>query len=162
MTTASIHLGTEQETRQLAERIAPLLRPGDTLLLVGEIGAGKTFFARALIQARLRAAGMSEDVPSPTFTLVQTYSDGVHELWHADLYRLGSPDEIVELGLDEAFESAICLIEWPEKLGSLAPPDPLQLTFEAGSTETERRVHLNTPGQWRARLAHLQGASLVD
>ena len=83
-----IELPTGAATTALAERLAPRLGPGDTLLLSGPIGAGKTHFARALIKARLRAAGRDEDVPSPTFTLVQTYDDGICEIWHADLYRL--------------------------------------------------------------------------
>ena len=92
-----------------------LLRAGDCVLLEGPIGAGKTHFCRALIRARL---GREEDVPSPTFTLVQTYDADV-EIWHADLYRLSHPDEALELGLEDAFASAICLVEWPERLGEL-------------------------------------------
>ena len=81
-----IQTNTPEATEALASRVAPVLRPGDTLLLEGEIGAGKTHFARAVIQSRLAAAGMFEDVPSPTFALVQTYNDTVTEIWHADLY----------------------------------------------------------------------------
>ena len=92
---------------------------GDTLLLQGPIGAGKTHLARALIQARQSAAGRAaEDVPSPSFTLVQTYEAGETEIWHADLFRLGNAAEADELGLTDAFDAAICLIEWPERLGS--------------------------------------------
>jgi tRNA threonylcarbamoyladenosine biosynthesis protein TsaE len=101
------------------------LRAGDCLLLEGQIGAGKSHFARAFIQARL---GRAEDVPSPTFTLVQSYQADV-EIWHADLYRLSHPDEVLELGLDEAFDSAICLIEWPDRLGSLLPKGAMRLRF---------------------------------
>ena len=97
----------EQSTR-FAQNLAPLLNPGDTILLRGGLGAGKTHFARGIIQARLAAIGLAEDVPSPTFTLVQTYDIEETEIWHADLYRLSGPDEIFELGLDEAIETAIC------------------------------------------------------
>ena len=125
----SFQFDHEDATARFAGMLAPRLGPGDVLLLSGGLGAGKTHFARALIQARLAAVGRVEDVPSPTFTLVQTYSDGVVELWHCDLYRLGDPDEVLELGLDEAFETAICLIEWPERLGDLVPGGALSLHF---------------------------------
>jgi tRNA threonylcarbamoyladenosine biosynthesis protein TsaE len=135
----SVALPDPEATTRLGQRIAPLLAPGDTLLLSGAIGAGKTHFARALIQARLAASGRAEDVPSPTFTLVQVYDTDGAEIWHADLYRLGHPDELCELGLDEAFETAICLIEWPDRLAGLAPADALWLSF-APSAEGEGRI----------------------
>ncbi len=131
---------SEAETRRFAEALAPRLRAGDTLLLSGGLGAGKTAFARAVIQARLAAAGRSEDVPSPSFTLVQTYSDGVEEFWHADLYRLAGPDEVIELGLDEAFGAAVCLVEWPDRLDGEAPRDALELNFAMTETPGERRM----------------------
>ena len=109
----SILLACEVDTTRLGAVLARHLRPGDTVLLSGSIGAGKTHFARAFIQARL---GRKEEVPSPTFTLIQTYDAGDTEIWHADLYRLGHPDEVHELGLEEAFETAICLVEWPDRL----------------------------------------------
>ncbi|MXQ08228.1 tRNA (adenosine(37)-N6)-threonylcarbamoyltransferase complex ATPase subunit type 1 TsaE [Alphaproteobacteria bacterium GH1-50] len=124
-----LHLSDAEATERLAVALAPLLRAGDTLLLDGPIGAGKTHFARSLIQWRLAEAGLSEDVPSPTFTLVQTYDDGQVEIWHADLYRLSDPLEVVELGLDEAMQSAIALIEWPDRLGDMAPADACRLRF---------------------------------
>jgi tRNA threonylcarbamoyladenosine biosynthesis protein TsaE len=111
-------------TTALGERLAALLQAGDTLLLHGSIGAGKSHLARAFIQARL---GRMEDVPSPTFTLVQTYDTDGPEVWHADLYRLTHPDEVLELGLGDAFASAICLIEWPDRLGSHTPGGALNL-----------------------------------
>lgn len=121
----SVHLADEGETDRLAVCLAPLLRAGDTVLLAGPIGAGKTQFCRALIRARL---GRPEDVPSPTFTLVQTYDADV-EIWHADLYRLTHPDEARELGLEEAFDTAICLVEWPDRLGSHAPAGAIRVTL---------------------------------
>lgn len=122
-----------------AERIAEVLRAGDTLLLQGEIGAGKTHMARALIRARLNDP--LHEVPSPTFTLVQTYGapDGV-EIWHADLYRLEDPQEIWELGLEEARERAITLIEWPERLGSDWPGDAVCLALEVPPEAFDTRV----------------------
>lgn len=124
----TLHLPTAAETEALGRRLAALARPGDVILLDGPIGAGKSCLARAFIRARL---GQEEDVPSPTFTLVQVYeADGV-EIWHADLYRLTHPDEVWELGLDEAFETAITLVEWPDRLGRHLPAMALHLRLEA-------------------------------
>ncbi|WP_435257072.1 tRNA (adenosine(37)-N6)-threonylcarbamoyltransferase complex ATPase subunit type 1 TsaE [Thioclava sp. FR2] len=119
-----IPLSDPDRTVALGHAIAPVLRPGDTLLLTGTLGAGKSHLARAIIRARL---GREEDVPSPTFTLVQTYDHAEGDLWHADLYRLSHPDEVIELGLDEAFETAIALVEWPDRLGDLVPADPIRV-----------------------------------
>jgi tRNA threonylcarbamoyladenosine biosynthesis protein TsaE len=148
--TARITLSSADHTAALAARLGARLSPGDTLLLEGPIGAGKTHFARSLIQSRLT---LPEDVPSPTFTLVQTYdADGV-DIWHADLYRLTSPDEVVELGLVDAFETAICLVEWPDRLGSLAPQNALTLHFAQGTADNERDLLLHwTAPEWASRL----------
>ena len=121
----TLHLADERATTRLAQRLAPLLVAGDTVLLTGSIGAGKTHFCRNLIQTRL---GRAEDVPSPTFTLVQSYDADV-EIIHVDLYRLTHPDEARELGLDLAFQTAICLVEWPDRLGSHLPADAIHITL---------------------------------
>ncbi|MBL9074377.1 tRNA (adenosine(37)-N6)-threonylcarbamoyltransferase complex ATPase subunit type 1 TsaE [Tabrizicola sp.] len=115
-------------TEALGRRLAGLARPGDVILLEGPIGAGKSCLARAFIRARL---GRAEEVPSPTFTLVQVYEAEGVEIWHADLYRLTHPDEVWELGLDDAFQSAICLVEWPDRLGAHAPPEALRIRLDA-------------------------------
>lgn len=120
----TLALSDPDATAALGARLAALLQPGDSLLLHGPIGAGKSHLARALIQHRL---GRMEDVPSPTFTLVQVYDAPGAEIWHADLYRLTHPDEVLELGLADAFATAICLVEWPDRLGSHCPPDALNL-----------------------------------
>lgn len=107
----------------LARMLAAAAQPGQCLLLDGPVGAGKTHFARAFIRARQGDA--AEDVPSPTFTLVQSYDDPLSvEIWHADLYRLTDPSELEELGLDEALDRAICLIEWPDRI-EVVPPGAL-------------------------------------
>lgn len=143
---------TETATAAFARRLAPVLGPGDTLLLSGPIGAGKTHFARALIQERLAAAGRAEDVPSPTFTLVQTYDDGKTEIWHADLYRLTDPGDLWELGLDEAFDTAICLIEWPDRLGVAAPRGALWIDIATGDADGRRLSLSSDAPAWRARI----------
>lgn len=119
-----LHLPDPEATDRLARRLADYLAPGATILLRGPIGSGKSHFARAFIRRRL---GVTGDIPSPTFTLVQSYEGKGEEVWHADLYRLGHPDEVQELGLAEALGRAICLIEWPDRLGGAAPADALEL-----------------------------------
>jgi tRNA threonylcarbamoyladenosine biosynthesis protein TsaE len=134
-------------TAALAAAIAPHLGAGDFVGLSGGLGAGKSVFARALIAARLAALGRAEEIPSPSFTLVQVYDLGDVELWHADLYRLGSPDEVAELALDDAFRDAITVVEWAERLGPAAPRRGLWLTFGfvAGADEA-RAVTLAAEG----------------
>jgi tRNA threonylcarbamoyladenosine biosynthesis protein TsaE len=120
----TLSLPDPEATEALGRTLAGLARAGDVILLEGPIGAGKSCLARAFIRARLGAA---EEVPSPTFTLVQVYDDHGTEIWHTDLYRLTHPDEVWELGLDQAFQTAICLVEWPDRLGSHLPPDALRI-----------------------------------
>ena len=140
-----IPLPGPDDTSAVASRLAPHLRAGDCLLLTGSLGAGKTHFARALIQKRLSDSNRWEDVPSPTYTLVQTYDDGQSEIWHADLYRLSDPNEIIELGLDEAFETAITVIEWPDRLGDLAPSNALRLTLSVTGESRALTVEWSDP-----------------
>ena len=141
-------------TQGLARAMAPHLAAGDALLLEGSVGAGKTAFARALIGALRDRAGLPhEDVPSPTFTLVQTYATGAFETWHADLYRLADPSEVAELGLGDAFEDALCLVEWPDRLGTAAPPGAARLRFVAPGGGDLRRLTLDAPPPLLDRLA---------
>ena len=151
---AHLNLPTESDTANWAARLAPLLAAGDTILLSGHIGAGKSAFARALIWARI---GRNVDVPSPTFTLVQTYQADDVEIWHCDLYRLTHPDEAVELGLEDAFEEAICLIEWPDRLGPLTPANALSITLTPGDAENARQLmmHWEDP-KWTDKLGAFQ------
>ena len=122
----SFPLPSDEDTARLGVWLASRLAAGDCLALSGPIGAGKSHLARALIRAHL--GNPAEDVPSPTFTLVQTYA-GDPDIWHADLYRLTHPDEVLELGLDEAFATAITLVEWPERMGAALPADAIRLTL---------------------------------
>ena len=156
--TTSIDLPTEDATSGFGACIAPLLGPGDVLLLSGQIGAGKTHLARAIIQTRLAAQGLGEDVPSPTYTLVQTYSDGLVEIWHADLYRLSDTSELTELGLDDAYATGIVLIEWPDRLGDDVPKGALlvELALENGA----RRVSLSSDSdRWKSLALCLEAAT---
>jgi tRNA threonylcarbamoyladenosine biosynthesis protein TsaE len=151
----TLALASPAATEALAARLAPHLRAGDVLLLEGPIGAGKTHFARALIGALQRAAGQpAEEVPSPSFTLVQGYAAGDLEIWHADLYRLSDCGELAELGLETAFGTALVLVEWPDRLGR-PPPQALTLRFadlpQAG--EEARQVTLLPAGARGAELA---------
>lgn len=141
-----------EDTTAFAAALGARLLPGDVILLEGGIGAGKTHFARSLIQSRLSDP---EDVPSPTFTLVQVYDTPDTEIWHSDLYRLTDPNEVVELGLEEAFETAICLVEWPDRLSDLVPIDALTLAFVATDEDCRHMTATWQDKKWAARLKGL-------
>ncbi|MCH2076645.1 MAG: tRNA (adenosine(37)-N6)-threonylcarbamoyltransferase complex ATPase subunit type 1 TsaE [Rhodobacteraceae bacterium] len=136
-------------TQRLAAEAAKTAVAGDCFLLEGPVGAGKTAFSRAFVQAAL---GRAEDVPSPTFTLVQTYETPTFEIWHCDLYRLTSADELIELGLEDAFTSAVTLIEWPDRLGDMAPTNAQRLSFEVVD-EDVRRLSIHGDARWAKRGA---------
>ncbi|HKS84837.1 MAG TPA: tRNA (adenosine(37)-N6)-threonylcarbamoyltransferase complex ATPase subunit type 1 TsaE [Pseudolabrys sp.] len=120
-------LADEAGTHQLMTDIAAVLEPGDMITLSGDLGAGKTTFARALI--RYFADDETVEVPSPTFTLTQNYTLPRFNLIHADLYRLSGPSELVEVGLDDAPEDTVTLLEWPDRAGSSLPPDRLDIAL---------------------------------
>jgi len=147
----TVNLPDEAATGRLAARLAARARKGDVIALRGELGSGKTTFARAFIRAR----GLGGEVPSPTFTLVEIY-DGDPPVWHFDLYRLERPEEIRELGLDEALGDGIVLIEWPERLGAGLPAARLDLTLAAGAAPNARVATLGSTAAWRGRLAGLR------
>ena len=137
------------ETKKLATLFKANLQKGDIVLLKGEIGAGKSHFARSLIQS---AMYIKEEVPSPTFTLVQVYDTTIGSIWHADLYRLNDYSDVIELGLIDAFGNDIVLIEWPDRLGYLEPQDAL--TVELVILENDKRevIFSTSSCMWEARI----------
>ena len=143
-------LPDEAATFALATRLAAVAQPGDIIALSGDLGVGKTSFARAFIRAR---ADAQEEVPSPTFTLVQIYKAGGAVIWHFDLYRLGAAEEAWELGIEDAFGSGISLIEWPDRLGPLLPRRRLEIALSFGDRIEARRAVVCGRAEWRARLA---------
>ena len=146
-----IELPDENATAALAARVAARARPGDIIALRGELGTGKTSFARAFIRAR----GGEEAVPSPTFTLVQAYELGDVTVWHFDGYRLRDPEESWELGIEDAFRDGIALVEWPERLGSLVPARRLEIMLLPGATPNARRAVIDAGPDWTERIARL-------
>ncbi len=139
-------------TDRIARILAPLLRVGDVIALEGDLGAGKTAFARFLIQA----LGVEDEVPSPTFTLVQTYpveGRAFEAVWHFDLYRIEDPDEVEELGMDEAFDTGVTLIEWPSRMGTRLPAD--RLSIGLALVEDRRSMTLSGGPSWTGRLQQI-------
>jgi tRNA threonylcarbamoyladenosine biosynthesis protein TsaE len=155
-TSITIKLADESATQSIAVQISNIAKIGDIIALIGDLGCGKTTFARAFINAR---TAVSENVPSPTFTLLQTYafpsSAGPIPVFHFDLYRIESIDEIDELGMDDAFLDGISLIEWPERLGGRLPSDRLDVILNQGEDANDRRATLNLYGSWTSRIHSL-------
>ena len=149
-----LRLDDETATNHLAASLAIRLRAGDILAFQGDLGAGKSSFARALIR---RLCGADTEVPSPTFTLVQTYDGPACEIWHMDLYRLEDPEEALELDIEDAFHDAISLIEWPDRLGGYLPARHLEIRLSHGDGETVRGVEFNGAEDWAGRLQGLAG-----
>jgi tRNA threonylcarbamoyladenosine biosynthesis protein TsaE len=147
--TVTLDLPDLSATHALAARLAALLRAGDAVLLEGPLGAGKSELARAVLRAA--AGDPALEVPSPTFTLVQSYDLPAGAAHHFDLYRLDGPAGLDELGWDEAREG-IVLVEWPDRLGALAPAEALRIALAPMDAEDARRALLSG---WDARLGAL-------
>ena len=135
----------ERATNALGKRLAQALRPGDVVTLSGPLGVGKTALARAVIGA----LGHEGEVPSPSFAIVQPYEELSPPVWHVDLYRVESPDELAELGLN-SIADAVLLVEWPERAGKGAWPDALRLSLDFAG-ETSRRLTADVPPSWQGR-----------
>jgi tRNA threonylcarbamoyladenosine biosynthesis protein TsaE len=142
-------LADEAATARLGEAIARALRPGETVCLSGPLGAGKSTLARALVRALTTP---DEEVPSPTFTLVQFYEGPRLKVAHFDLYRLTSPDEAYEIGLDEALDEGAAVIEWPQRLEGALPRDRLDVEIALSEEDVGgRTVRLFRHGAWKGR-----------
>jgi tRNA threonylcarbamoyl adenosine modification protein YjeE len=137
-------------TEAFARKLVPHVQKGDVLALEGPLGAGKTTFARAF----LRILGSKENVPSPTFTLVQSYETAKFPVYHFDLYRLKNRVELDELGWDEARGEGLLLVEWPERAENRLPVDHLLLRF-AFDAENKRHLELVPQGTWTSRMKGL-------
>ena len=151
----ALRLAAAADAERLGAAIAPRLRPGEAVCLWGPLGAGKSTLARGLIRA---LTSPDEEVPSPTFTLVQSYDAPGLTVTHFDLYRLTSAGEAFELGLDEALEAGAAVIEWPERLQGRLPGDRLDvvISFSSGGAAAGRLVRLQGHGSWSSRADQLE------
>ena len=145
MIAAEVLLSTPQACEALGAAVGRALRPGEAICLWGPLGAGKTTLARGLIR---QLAG-DQDIPSPTFTLVQAYAGADFPIAHFDLYRIERPQELEELGLDDALDQGVVLVEWPERLGARLPPDRLDIRLDMQGEG--RRARLEPHGRWQGR-----------
>lgn len=142
-----MNLADEAATGRLGQAVAAQLRSGEAVCLTGPLGAGKSTLARALVRALTTP---DEEVPSPTFTLVQFYEGPRLAVAHFDLYRLSDPDEAYEIGLDEALDAGAAVIEWPERLEGRLPPDRLDIEI-ALAQDGGRTARLTPHGAWEGR-----------
>lgn len=149
MSEFAIVLAAEAETARLGAAVATQVRRGDVIALHGPLGAGKTTLARGLVH---RLTDDAEEVVSPTFTLAQVYETARGNVWHFDLYRLKSPEEALEIGIEEAFADGVSLIEWPERLGSLLPKNRLDIFL---SHDGAGRKALLSGAAWADRLPEI-------
>jgi len=151
-TTVFIVACTEADTIALGANLAQHVKRGDIIALDGPLGSGKTVLARGFIRA---LCGENTVVPSPTFTLVQIYDTPKFPLWHCDLYRLEDEEDVLEIGLEEAFADAVTLIEWPDRLGRWLPHRHLSVAFVGEDRDESRRIVLSGDLDWRERLEGL-------
>lgn len=132
---------SEKDTDRIAAEFANTLPDQAVILLHGTLGMGKSVFARSIIRTLMQRPDL--DVPSPTFTLVQTYDTPIAPLYHFDLYRLEDPEELFNIGWEDALSDGIILVEWPERLGPYKPADSLDILIEAGDNSPHARtIHL--------------------
>lgn len=151
------YLENLSKSRLLASRLSALLKSGDILTFEGNLGTGKTEFCRAIIHA----LGYDEDVPSPTFNLVQIYEPSLEDLstpavWHMDLYRLENAQDVFELGIEDGFDTALTLIEWPERMGNYLPTEHLKITLSHGDKEGSRYISFAGSPNWQDRIEGLE------
>ena len=148
-----VEITDQKRIEAFAIGLAKICKTGDVLGLNGRLGIGKTTFARALINAIASASGYATElVPSPTYTLMQVYSFGSLEIYHADLYRLENSNEIWELGLEDSFHQGLTIIEWPDRMASLLPSNTLQIFISPGKLSENRVLELHGCSDWKARV----------
>lgn len=144
---------TEEETRQFGTALSERLGPGDVIGLNGPLGAGKSVLARSIIRAYMKDPDLL--VPSPSFTLIQIYEPpNQAPVWHVDLYRLEQPDDLWELGLDDAFGDSVMLVEWPDRAESFLPENSLMLTIDI-EPDGCRLISMKDNARWHDRLSDL-------
>ncbi len=153
--TSFLHLtlNSDADMRALGAKIATIVQKGDVICLIGGLGAGKTTFARGFIQ-KTQPEGTETEIPSPTFTLVQTYETQGFPIWHFDFYRIESPEDVYEIGLEEALDTGVTLIEWPEKAADLLPEERLEIHIEP--VENGRRLRFFGHDSWAKRIEQLR------
>ncbi len=140
------------DLQQVARKLAGICKAGRVIALWGNLGVGKTTFARSLIKTLVPDAA---EIPSPTFALVQTYCTGLFDVWHFDLYRLHHPEEALELSIEEAWHNSLVLIEWPERLGHLLPDDRLDVRIDFAKLPNHRQVQICGSRAWDDQLLTL-------
>lgn len=155
MASCTIEVSSLDALKRLAEEIAAIVRPGDVLTLKGELGTGKTAFARVLIRILL-GGSEEEEIPSPTFSLLQTYATPRMTVNHFDFYRLAGEAEALELGVEDAFGEGLALIEWPERAEGILPEDRFEILFEDGVGDSARHITLTGIGAASARVTRFQ------
>ncbi len=151
----TLHLASEAETEAFAREVSLFVRVGDVVTLAGDLGTGKTTFARAFIRA-LSASEADIEVPSPTFTLVQTYEDTRLPVAHFDFYRLADPEEVQELGFPGLADTMVLLAEWPDRAAPFLPADRLEITLNDGDSEGSRALTVSGHGSWALRAARME------
>ena len=148
--TFSVSLPTPAETETLGKVLAKFCVPGVHFCLEGPLGVGKSTLARVMIE---QACGPQDDIPSPTFTLVQPYQAYAgHEIWHMDLYRLAVAEDALALGIEEAFFEATCLIEWPDRLAGYVPSSAMIISLSIAG-DTSREADISAPHSYETQLA---------
>lgn len=145
-----ITIADEGAMEALARQISEICGIGDLIALYGNLGVGKSVFARAFVRHRM---GPDEEVPSPTFTLVQSYDRAGVPIAHFDLYRIQQPDEILELGFEDAMADGTVLVEWPDRLGAYLPLDRLDIEISQGASTNARSIRVTGHGYWLARVS---------
>ena len=134
-----MHIASEQETKQLGERIGQAARPGTVIALIGDLGTGKTTLTKSIAGG----LGVTETVTSPTFNIIREYKSGRIPLYHFDVYRIADPDEMFELGYEEYFYGdGICVVEWADIIEDLLPEDAVIIHIERGASEEEREYRI--------------------